>query len=677
MPTDPVCGMYVSEDSKIYSDKDGVRYYFCSIGCKEKFDSPDVEEKSLKYKLIVAWLFSIPIIIIDYLFKFSFKNYLLFILVLPVQFYSGSNFYKGAYQAIKNKMGNMDLLITLGTLTAFIFSIVITFDSKIFPVKYTYFDASAFIITLILTGSYIESLTKKKANSSANKLLSLLPDKVHLYVKNNIVDTKIDDIKINDKILIRPGENIPVDGTIFKGKSEIDESMITGEEMPVLKKENDDVISGTKNINGELTVIVKNYGANSTVNKIYSMIQMASSGRAKIQKIADIFSSYFVPIVLIAALSSSIFWYFYLRSISNPLYIVIAILVFVSVVVIACPCAIGLAAPITLLISSNQSSENGILIKNSGSMDRLSKINTVILDKTGTLTDNNPEIIDMNIYNDNLYVYSLLYSMEIKSNHPVAKAIIDYLKNYKYDSLDIKDFKEIPGYGVTGYYKNDFIEIKRNENKISLMVNSKEYASMKILYKLRPNVENAIKILKKNNIDIAIVTGDSKENAEKVADYLGINNYYYNIKPEGKAEIVKKEQNNGKYVMFVGDGINDTIAMETADIGVSMSSGSDITKESGDIILLNNDLNNIYNMIIIGKYTIRKVKQNIGWAIGYNSALIPVAAGVLVPLLGLGIYYVLPIFAALAMGLSSTTVVLNSLRIKKSIKNSIKTSIAA
>ncbi len=671
MAVDPVCGMYVSENSNIYSDKDGVRYYFCSEGCREKFDSPNIEEKLLKYKLIIAWVFSMPILIIDYLFTFSFKNYLLFILVLPVQLYSGFNFYRGAYEAIKNKMGNMDLLITLGTVTAFIFSIAITFDSGIFPVKYTYFDASAFIITLILTGSYIESLTKKKANSSANKLLSLLPSEVHLYDGDNIIDTEIDKIKINDRILIRPGENIPVDGKIFEGASEVDESMITGEGMPILKKVNDDVISGTKNINGELSVTVKNYGANSTVNKIYSMIQMASMGRAKIQKIADIFSSYFVPIVLAVALSSSIFWYFYLKSVNNPLYTVIAILVFVSVVVIACPCAIGLAAPITLLISSNQSSENGILIKNSSSMDRLSKIDTVIFDKTGTLTDNDPEIKNLNLYGDNKYIYSLLYSMEIKSNHPVAKAITGYLKNYKYDIFDIRDFKEIPGYGVTGYYGNDFIEIKKSSNKISLMVNSEEHASMETSYSVRKNVDNAIKRLKNDNINIIIVTGDSEENTEKVADYLGISKYYYDIKPEGKAEIVKNEQKNGKYVMFVGDGINDTIAMETADVGVAMSSGSDIAKESGDIILLNNDLNNIYSMLIIGRYTIGKVRQNIGWAIGYNSALIPVAAGVLVPLFGLSIYYILPIFAALAMGLSSTTVVLNSLRIKDHIKNAI------
>ncbi len=673
MPIDPVCGMYVSNGTDLYIDKEGTRYYFCSQNCLDKFNEPEKEEKSLKLKLIVAWSFSVPTLLINYLLAFSSKNYILFILVLPVQFYSGMNFYKGAFQAIKNKSGNMDLLITLGTLTAFIFSAVITLDSSIFPVKYTYFDASAFIITLILTGNYIESLTKKRANSAANKLLELLPNTVHIYNGQNIVDVSIDKIKEHDNILIRPGEVIPVDGVIVDGKSEIDESMITGEQMPVVKAMNDRVISGTKNINGDLKVDVSATGVNSTVNKIYSMIQMASMGRAKIQKIADIFSSHFVPLVLIIALSSSLFWYFYLMSLNNPLFTIVAILVFVSVVVIACPCAIGLAAPITLLISSNESSENGILIKNSSSMDRLSKINMVIFDKTGTLTDNNPEITSFTTDYDKNYIHSLLYSMEIKSNHPIAKAIINYTSQFKHEIYGIRDFKEIPGHGVTGYYGDQYIEIGKDNNSLVLKINSKTHATMKISYNLREDAKNDVDLLIKNGIKAVIVTGDSLENTKKVADYLNISDYHYGIKPDEKASIVRNYQENGDYVMFVGDGINDTIAMETADVGVAMASGSDIAKESGDIILLNNHLNNIYNMKVIGNYTIRKVKQNIGWAIGYNSALIPVAAGILVPLLGLGIYYLLPIFAAFAMGMSSSTVVLNSLRIKKHIKRAIIT----
>jgi len=420
-----------------------------------------------------------------------------------------------------------------------------------------------------------------------------------------------------------------------------------------------------------LSVKVTATGKNSTVNKLYSMIQMASMGRAKIQKISDIFSSYFVPIVLAAAFSSALFWYFYLRSVSNPLYSIIAILVFVSVVVIACPCAIGLAAPITLLISSNESSRNGILIKNSSSMDRLSKIDTVIFDKTGTITDNEPEITAFTTTGDKHLAVSLLYSIESGSNHPVAHAIVNYLKDMNPEKLDISEFREIPGSGVYGKYDGKNVEASRAGDHTSLTMDGIELASINLKHKLRSGIENDIKNLQKNHIRVLIVTGDSLENTKDVAEYLHVDKYYYSIKPEGKAEIVKEEQKTGKYVMFVGDGINDTVAMQTADVGVAMASGSDIATATGDIILLNNDLKNILSTLIIGKYTIKKIKQNVGWAIGYNSALIPVAAGILTPLLGLGIYYVLPIFAALAMGLSSTTVVLNSMQLRKHMERKI------
>ncbi len=671
MAVDPVCGMYVSEDSNFYSDRDGQRYYFCSKGCKDKFDEPDREAGTLRNKLIVGWVFSIPVIVLNYLLISPFKDYILFILVLPVQFYSGLEFYKGAYGAVKSRMGNMDLLITLGTLTAFIFSVFITFDPSVFPIKYTYYDASAFIITLILTGSYIESITKKKANSAANSLLSLLPDKVHLFNNGVIKDISIEELKKGDTIMIRPGENIPADGIVSDGKSEIDESSVTGESLPVTKQFKDNVISGTKNINGNLFITVERTGKDSTVNKIYSLIQMASMGRAKIQKLSDVFSSYFVPVVITAALGSSLFWFFYLRSVNNPLYLIISVLVFVSVVVVACPCAIGLAAPITLLISSNESSRNGILIKNSSAIDRLSKINTVVFDKTGTLTSPEPEITEFSSKYDTKLAYSLLYSMEIKSNHPVARAVISWLNNKEYNTLKIDDFKEIPGYGITGKYENTGVEVRRNNDHISLFYDNEEYAAMNLKYALREGTVNEIKLLNEKGIKTVIVTGDSEKNTINIAKELGIGEYYYGIAPDGKSEIVKSLQKNGNYVMFVGDGINDTVAMKTADVGVAMSSGSDIAKESGDIILLNNNLINVLNAIIIGKYTMSKIKQNIGWAIGYNSALIPVAAGILVPLLGLGIYYVLPIFAALAMGFSSTTVVLNSLRMRKHIRKGI------
>lgn len=297
-------------------------------------------------------------------------------------------------------------------------------------------------------------------------------------------------------------------------------------------------------------------------------------------------------------------------------------------------------------------------------MDRLSKIDTVIFDKTGTITDNTPKVTEFNTEGDESLAVSLLYSIESLSNHPVAVAIKTYFQKKNPEKLEIRDFAEIPGTGVTGTYTGKQVEVRRAGDHISLLLDGKELASLQIMHSMRKGIEKDVANLKRNKIKVMIVTGDTLGNTVKIADELGITEYYCSMKPNSKADIVKKEQGNGRYVMFVGDGINDTVAMKTADVGVAMASGSDIAGATGDIILLNNDLKNIMRSIYIGKYTIKKIKQNVGWAIGYNSALIPVAAGVLVPLLGLGIYYVLPIFAALAMGLSSTTVVLNSLRLR-------------
>ncbi|SMD31536.1 heavy metal translocating P-type ATPase [Picrophilus oshimae] len=668
MPVDPVCGMYVPEDSKLFIEENGKKYYFCSETCMKSFKNPEMEASSLRRRLVISWAFSIPVILINYIFHFHYMNIAMLFLSIPVVFYSGIPFYRGSFTAIKNRMGNMDLLISLGSITAFTFSFIITFFN-VFFVKYTYYDAADFIITLILTGSYIESITKRRAKSSANRLLSILPEKAHLFNNGIIMDVRPDSLKENDIVLVRPGEIIPVDGFIISGESEINESMITGESMPVFKSINDNVISGTENVNGELKINVTGSGLNSTVGKINSMINMAALGRTKIQRTADIFSSYFVPVVIASALASSLAWYFYLAYIKFPYAPVISILVFVSVVVIACPCAIGLAAPVTLLISADESAGMGIIIKNASSMERLSKIDTVIFDKTGTLTENMPDIERLEIMGDANYIKSVIYSIEELSNHPVARALVKYLNGA--GTLNVSNFREIPGYGVTTLIDNKMVEIKRQKNCINVFIDNQRVANILISYKIRESSYKIIKKLKENNIKTLIVTGDSYKNTKNLASKLGIDHFICSATPELKAKIVRKLQSSGKYVMFVGDGINDTVAMETADVGISMGSGSDISKETGDIILLNDDLLNVYNTIMIGRSTIKKIRQNIYWAIGYNSALIPVAAGIPAIFLGLSLYYVMPILAALAMGMSSTTVVLNSLRIRKSIENEL------
>jgi Cu2+-exporting ATPase/Cu+-exporting ATPase len=677
--------MFVPEDTGLKSVIDGQTYYFCSKTCQQKYSSPERERIRLKNRLIVGWSLSVPIILINYLLPATIfplaagKDTLLFVLTLPVQFYSGYGFYEGAYHAIRSRTGNMDLLISMGTITAFIFSTFVTFVPSSIPRSDVFFDASVFIITLILTGNFIENITKARANRAASKLLSLIPDSVH-YVSDNgaVIEMKTDQIKQADKLVVRPGEIFPVDGIVLEGKSEADESMLTGEQAPVLKTAGAEVSSGTSNLNGILTVQVTRTGKNSTVSQIYELIQKAISGRAKVQRIADVFSSYFVPVVIAAALFSGLFWYFYLSGAGYSFPLEIAVLAFVSVVVIACPCAIGLAGPITLLISSNNASENGIIIKNTGSLDRLSKVNLAVFDKTGTLTEGDPSVagVDPSGKYSEDDIIRMAASMEYSSNHPIARSIIAEAERRKMRYSMAEDIVETPGSGISGVLDSRTMKVTRANRPggsvVAVEVDGDTAGYIKLSYRIRNGARETVAELKKMGVKSVMVTGDSREEAKRIADELGIEEIHAEVLPADKAEIIKGYQMNGDYVLFTGDGINDTVALETADVGIAMGSGTDIARENGDIILLNNDLREIILTKIIGEKTIGKIKQNIGWAVGYNSALIPIAGGILVPFAGLGVYTVLPMLSALAMGLSSTSVVLNSLRLRGKISREWK-----
>ncbi|MHB1469988.1 MAG: heavy metal translocating P-type ATPase [Thermoplasmataceae archaeon] len=681
MPTDPVCGMFVPDTTDLVCEKDGERYYFCSGTCLETFKSPEIELSKLRLKLALAWSLSIPVLLITYFTGyFAIKDYMLLALATPVQVYSGRGFYYGAWNSIKQRTSNMDLLVALGTSTAFVFSLFVTVAKPSFiPSGSVYFDASSFIITLILTGSYVETLTKARANSAARKLLSVIPSTVHLLKTDGTMeDVSVENIRRGDSVVVKPGENIPADGTVLSGKSEVDDSMITGEQMPVLKNVGDSVTSGTVNLNGALTVKVENTGSDSTVRRIYSLIQMAASGRTKIQKAADTFALWFVPVVLSVAILSSLFWYVYLSASGNSLSSFIPVLVFVSVVVIACPCAIGLAGPITLLISSNISFSNGMVVKNPNALERLSRISMVVLDKTGTLTEKLPSVKEIKpasgyTVNDVLF-YSC--SVEAFSSHPIANAIRTYATSKGIKGSEATDIVETAGTGIMGNVSGRRVEIVRSTETggslVAVKVDEMTVGTIRLDYVLRNDALELVESLRTSGIKVSMITGDRKEEAEKLARILGITDIHWGTHPEDKSRIISEYQKAGDYVLFVGDGINDSIALETADVGMAMGGGSDIAKESGDIILLNDNLINIRNGLVIGKMTIRKIRQNIGWAIGYNSFLIPVAAGILVPLTGLGIYSVLPILSALAMGFSSTSVVLNSLLLRRNISGSLK-----
>lgn len=674
MPTDPVCGMFVSEDSELYTDIDGKRYYFCSKSCMDRFKSPEIESRKLKRKLTVGWVFSIIIMTMMYFTSnFQYKDYILLLFAIPVQFYSGLNFYSGAAQSIKNKSSNMDLLIAIGTLTAFFFSLFVTIFPDAIHGASVYYDASSFIITLILTGTFIENLSKRRANGSAVKLLELMPDRVHVIINDKEVEKPRNEVDVGELILVKPGEIIPVDGVVRSGASEIDQSMITGEQDPVLVSKDSNIFSGSRNLNGALQVEVLKKSSDSTVNRIYDLIQGAISGRVKIQKVADTFASVFVPVVLSVGAASGLFWYFYLSSVSNGLDIEIAILAFVSVVVIACPCAIGLAGPITLLISSSVSSQNGIVVKNPSSIERMSKATTVLFDKTGTITESQPEIlgIEPQLSVDSSELISIAASMERFSTHPVGKAIYSYAVRENIPLQEVHDFMETPGTGVEGTINGIKFKVQRSkESGISSVLvkrGDEEIGNIKLSYSIRKTAKQAVSDLKGLGLKVGMVTGDSVNEAKRVGSLLGLDLIHAELKPEEKSKVISEYQERGEYVVFVGDGINDSIALETADAGFAMSTGSDIAKDTGDIILINDDLTNVPASLVISRDTVSKVRQNIGWAIGYNTVLIPVAAGVLVPFFSLSIYSFLPILSALAMGLSSTSVVMNSLLLKGKI----------
>ncbi|MCL4359098.1 MAG: cation-translocating P-type ATPase, partial [Candidatus Thermoplasmatota archaeon] len=499
MPTDPVCGMYVPGSSSIFAVVDGEKIYFCSKSCMQEYTSPNEKEKSLRYRLAVAWTFSIPILLITYFFQFAYRDYVLLLLALPVQFYSGYAFYQGAFMAIKSRSGNMDLLITIGTVTAFVFSLFITIFPEAIISAGIYFDASAFIITLILTGNYVENSTKKRANSSASRLVDMIPATSHFITDTgDVEDRKTSEISAGDRILVKPGEMFPCDGKIYEGVTEVDQSILTGEQEPVVKRVGDAVFSGTSNLNGSVRMEVSKTGKNTTVGQIYDLIRRASTGRANVQKIADRFSAIFIPIVLTVAVASAIFWLIFLSYAGSPYSVEIAVLSFVSVVVIACPCAIGLAGPITMLISSSISSENGIVVKNAGSMDRLAKATRVVFDKTGTLTSSDPEISSTTVIGSmkESDLLALGAALEMNSNHPVARAITNEAKRRNLSLKKCTEIKETPGTGIEGIVDGKKIgvarSIQQSGSAVDILVNGVTMGSIRLEYPLRDSAKEAI-----------------------------------------------------------------------------------------------------------------------------------------------------------------------------------------
>ncbi|MCX7589444.1 MAG: heavy metal translocating P-type ATPase [Patescibacteria group bacterium] len=617
----------------------------------------------------------------------SYNIFLQFILTSLIILFS-FNIWKSGFKRLINLNPNMDSLIFIGTFTAYFYSLVNLFLSYFLNFKnyHFYFETAGLILIFISLGKYLEQKTKNKTSENIQKLIGLQSKEATVLRNNKEIKIPISDVLVGDIVVVRPGEKIPVDGIILEGQSAIDEKMISGESFPVDKKEKDIVIGGTINKSGFLKIKTTKVGKDTFLSQIIQMIEESLSSKPQIQMLVDKISFYFVPIVIIIAFISLIVWII----LGKPLYF--ALTIFVSVLVIACPCALGLATPITIVMGNGLAASNGILIKNNKVLDLIDKINIFVFDKTGTLTYGEPEIIDVlsfqNDFNKN-EILQIAASLEKKSNHPIAQAIVKKANNENIKILNVYNFKNLEGFGVKGILKqyknfknvdiclgkedlikknnidipNDIlleIEKLKNQNKtiVILSFRDKVIGLISLADKLKACAKETVDLLHKINKKVFILTGDNKKIAESVAAQIGADNFFAEVLPQEKALQIKKIQEQNNFVAMIGDGINDSPALSQADLGIALGSGTDIAIEVGDIILVKNNLKDIAYSIYLSKYIMKKIRQNLCWAFLYNILGIPLAVGLFYPLTG---WLLNPIFAGIAMVFSSISVVLNTL----------------
>ncbi len=692
---DPVCGMVVDKTRSLKKELGGRTYYFCSDGCLKTFEAPDEELKKMKRRVSIALAGVLALAVLRAAFFLGLAagatiltwapipqlpwftwGVWLFILVTPVQFIGGWSFYKGAYNAVRNKMINMDFLIALGTTVAYVYSVIVIFAPNMLPVKVeerdVYFEVSAVIIAFVLLGKYMEEIIKKKSSAAVRKLLDLKPQTARVIREGIEMEVPAGSVQIDDVVVVRPGEKIPADGVVMEGSSAVDEKMITGESIPVEKKAGDEVIGATINKVGMFKFMAKRVGAETTLSQIIKMVEEAQASSAPIQRIADQVSGYFVVSVVAVAFLSFFAWW---AAGDFPQ----GLLAFIAVLIIACPCALGIATPAALMVGVGKGAEAGILIRGGEYLERAQKLTTVVFDKTGTLTKGEPSVTDILTFNaneDEVLLYAAV--AEKGSEHPLGEAI---LKAAKMKGLDIPDpdsFEAVPGRGVKVGYKgaavllgnrklmeSSGLEIASLEAELK---NLEEQGKTAMLLALGNNIAGiiavadtikessiaAIAALKKEGVEVIMLTGDNERTAKAIARLIGMEKVIANVMPGEKAGVIKGLQSTGKIVAMVGDGINDAPALAQADIGIAIGSGSDVAKETGGIILVKDDVRDVAAGIKLSRATMRKIKQNLFWAFIYNTIGIPIAA--------LG--YLNPIIAAAAMALSSLSVVANSATLK-------------
>jgi Cu+-exporting ATPase len=746
MAKDIICGMFVEEnENSIQHTKNGIKYYFCSSQCLNEFLEPEKALKKLKMHVAISIALTIPIIILsiphmipelghffpmEIMMRMEYTSYILLALATPIQFWIGWRFYRGFWDGLKAKASNMDTLIAIGTTAAYLYSAIVTIVPGYFPFTAVYFETAAIIITLILVGRLLETKTKEKASDAVRKLLDLKPrtsrvlrlvinegTKTRVTKNNNNnnnnnnvnenyinfddsklktitkefkeIEIPVEQIEQGDLMVIRPGERVPTDGLVVEGNSSVDESALTGESIPVDKVKGDEVIGATINKNGLIKVKATKVGQDTVLSQIITLVEEAKTGKAKLEKMVDQVAKYFVPAIVVIAIGVFLGWYFI-----GDAGLTYSILAFVSVMIIACPCALGIATPAALMMGAGKGAENGILYKGGEHIEIANKVNTIVFDKTGTLTVGKPSVTDLVSLTEEIGEQELLRLAAIAesgSEHPLAQAVIRKAKENGTPIANPDSFEAISGHGLKATYSTHTIMIgnrkmmednqvaitesvdaklsgfeKEGKTAVLVAIDNTLSGILAISDTIKENARDAIKALKAKGIEVIMLTGDNKRTANAVASKLYIDRVIAEVLPHQKEEVIAKlKTKEGKVVGMVGDGINDAPALARADLGVAIGSGTDVAKETGGIILIKDDIRDVVTALDLGKKTVSKIKQNLFWAFAYNTGLIPVAAGALVPLLGLGVFGWLPILAGLAMAMSSVTVVTNSLLLGK------------
>jgi P-type Cu+ transporter len=685
MATDPICGMWVDERStSLHLTRENRTYYFCSESCLHQFAEPALEQRRLLRRLAVVWPLSIAVLVLTYADSAGAGIFAAAALATVVQVYGGVTFYGGTRDAVRDRAWNMDVLIAVGTTTAYLYSLAALALPARLPHEY-YFDASALIITLILTGNYLEHLTRARAGSALRRLHELLPETAQVLRDGVERSVPVAEVVPGDGLRIRPSARFPADGVVLAGQSSVDESLLTGESMPVPKGPGDRVLAATINGDGLLEVTAASVGSDTFLAQVGRLLTESEMSRVPLQRTADRIAAVFVPVVLLLAVISGVFWF-----LVGGAGITIALLVFVSVAITACPCAFGIATPAAIVVGTGRAAESGILFRGEDAIERAARIDTVLTDKTGTLTLGHPSLTDLRpsagVTNDELLAWAA--AVETGSDHPFARAVVEAARVRGVRVPAAVEVRALPGKGVRGTVESHAVEVVRAAGRDELGPTSSGPApgresfgsegkswsvvlrdgvsmgALGFVDEVANGVSEALHSLAQDGISVVMVTGDNEAAARVVAQRVGITDVHSGMSPARKLELIERLRANGRRVAFVGDGVNDAPALAGADLGIAIGSGTDVAREAGQVVLVRSDFRGVALALRVARRTVRKVRGNLTWAVGYNAVLLPVAMGALVPLFGLAVYHVLPITGAIAMGLSSTAVVVNSLSLR-------------